>query len=467
MIPFRIPSSPRVGLWATGLSLTVTVAATPLGAQVPVTPVSHNEHAVPQLRIFGVNDVMSLAQWPGISIKVDEESHVVMFAVTRGRRDVPIQVLSPRRPGLETRIRAGRTIQARGLDRRELLHLVNYGEAPLVVAFASRSRPDLHQFRFGPDWADDLLLDTLVTSQEEMVEVIGKTIFGQDAEFSVAVATAPNPTPLSRYAESWYFDNGCTGQSSYYWRRSALGWFGGSSLFNDIDPLIQSAFGSAFGGSPFGFGVGMPAMFYGSMVSLIAPITIGGRLCTGYRVAWWPNVLPPRPTAPVDSVVPPVDTSRTGVPAVPTSRAADDDLAMRSPSIPASAPTAAFEPSAWRRGETGNARRFPSVVAEDRPWSSTRTLPTRSSGSAFVSERAGDAAGLEARRRNEERQYDRTEWNRNRGAAGNGGAQTSGTTSESSAPRGASPTRGREFPTTSPTTPPTTPPAPSSAGGTP
>ncbi|BAH39193.1 hypothetical protein GAU_2151 [Gemmatimonas aurantiaca T-27] len=462
MVQFSIPSPRSAGLRAASLSLAIAVAASPLTAQVSVTPVSNNERAVPQLRIFGVNNVMSLAQWPGVSMKVDEESHVVMFAVTRGRADIPIQVLSPRRPGLETRIRGGRTIQARALDRRELLHLVNYGEAPLVVAFASRSKPDLEQFRFGPEWADDMLLDTLVTSQEEMLQVLGKTVFGQEAEFSVAVATAPNPTPLSRFAESWYFDNGCTGQSSYYWRRSALGWFGGS-MFDDINPSVRNAFGlSLYGRSPFafgmafgmGFGVGMPAMFYGSMVSLVAPITLGGQFCTGYRVAWWPSVLPPinRPV-PVDTTGLPTDSSRTGIPAVPASRAADEELIARGPAIPV--PSPAFEPSAWRRGETGSERRFPAVVAEERPWNTTRALPSRATGSEYV----GDAGNLEARQRAGERRYQQTEWNRNRGVSNSGGAQASGNASNgNAASRAPSPTRGREFPTSGSGTP-------ASAGG--
>lgn len=434
-----------VGLLAVGLSLASAAASPALNAQVPAITAANHERAVPQVRIYGVNSVMALAQWPGISMKVNEESHVVMFAVTRGRQDVPIQVLSPRRPGLDTRIRSGRSILARELGRRELFHLVNFGEAPLVVAFASRSKPNLDQFRFGPQWADDLLLDTLVTSQEEMLDVLGKSVFGPDAEFSVAVATAPDPIPVSQFAESWYFDNACSGRSSYYRRIATLGWFGGT-IFSDYD-AVRDAFGfSLYGWSPFSFGLGgmglgVPAMFYGSMFSLVGPYLRDNPRCGDYRIAWWPGLLPrPRPGTPADTT--PVDSAQTPKPPTPATRLGTDDFGGTG----SSAPSPAFEPSAWRRGETGSERRFPSVVADERPWNKTRALP----GSTTV-DAAGDAALREARRRDEERRYERSGWNRNRAITENGNrAQSAGNSSDGSSARGASPTRGREFPTGNP-----------------
>jgi hypothetical protein len=392
-----------------------------------VAPALSAQSTVPQVRINGVNTVMSLAQWPGVSTKVDDEANVVVFAVTQGRRDIPLQILSPRRPGLESRIRAGRTVQARSLDRRELLHLVNYGEAPLVVAFASQSKPDLDQFRFGPDWADDMLLDTLATSQEEMVQILGKTIFGAEAEFSVAVATAANPTPLSRFAESWYFDNGCTGYASYYWRRSGLGWFGGS-MYNDIDPIVRNAFGYGLAGGVFGFGFGGTYMLHGAMFSLMAPITIGGQMCTGYRVAWWPSVQ--YPVQRVGMVNVPQPTPE----ATPVTPAPDGSDPLKPTEPQPTAPTPGFEASAWRRGETGSARRFPAVTADERPWNS-RALPSQ-----LGSNRSDDAGSREAARRRTDPQHDRTNWSSRSGATGS-------QASDASSARGSSPTRGREFPT--------------------
>lgn len=423
---------------AAALALCTLALPTHLVGQQPVSiPAARTDGALPRIRINGVHTVRSLAEWPGISLKVEQASHVVVFAVTRGREDVPLQVLSPRRPGLDTHIRAGRTVQARPLGRRELLNLVNYGEAPLVVAFASSVKPNLDPFRWGPEWATDMRLDTLAMSQEEMVDILGKTVFGADAEFSVAVATASNPTPLSRYAESWYFDNGCTGYTNYYRRSSALGWFGASML---DDPLMDRYGMWGLGISPYGsFGLayGVPYMFHGAMFSLIAPITLGNQVCTGYRVAWWPTIAPPvRPPAPVDSVtIPPGDT--TTVPTPQSVRSADqrDALNERTRRAERGDIPTNFEPSAWRRGETGNARRFPGVIAEERPWNANRALPSRSPWSGT------DAAAREGMRRSSDRE-------RSQRANGQESADAARNASTSANPRRAeSPTRGREFPT--------------------
>ena len=313
---------------------------------------------------------------------------------------------------------------------------MNYGEAPLVGAFASSVKPNLDPFRWGPEWATDLRLDTLAMSQEEMVDILGKTVFGADAEFSVAVATASNPTPLSRYAESWYFDNGCTGYTNYYRRSSALGWFGASML---DDPLMDRYGMWGLGISPYGsFGLayGVPYMFHGAMFSLIAPITLGNQVCTGYRVAWWPTIAPPvRPPAPVDSVtVPPGDT--TTVPTPQSVRSADqrDALNERTRRAERGDIPTNFEPSAWRRGETGNARRFPGVIAEERPWNANRALPSRSPWGGT------DAAAREGMRRSSDRE-------RSQRANGQESAHAARNASTSANPRRAeSPTRGRNSP---------------------
>lgn len=436
-------------------ALLVALPANTKAQQPPVIPVAHKEALQPAVRINGVQTVRSLAEWPGVSITANRESHVVMFAVTRGRHDIPLQVLSPRRPRLDTRVREGRTVQARPLGRREMLHLVNFGEAPLVVAFASTVKPDLDQFQFGPEWADDLLLDTLVSSQEELLEVLGRTVFGPDAEFSVAVATAPNPTPLSRYAESWYFDNMCAGYSSYYGRRSALGWFGGV-MINDF--MLAREPGWAFQGyGSFLSSLGAFSMFPGGLFSMVASVTMGTQFCRDYRIAWAPIIAPviPPPRIPSDSVTVPSD-SGNGTPGTPGASGAGARHAQQMRGLRAERsenPGGRFEASAWRRGETGSNKRFPAVMAEERPWNVTRALPsqwTGTSANATARERAwqrnADRSVDHRTDRNTDRNTDRVYDRSDRDRAFDRNGRSRFPSAAHGEPRAASPTRGREFP---------------------
>ena len=77
---------------AAALALCTLALPTHLVGQQPVSiPAARTDGALPRIRINGVHTVRSLAEWPGISLKVEQASHVVVFAVTRGREDVPLR----------------------------------------------------------------------------------------------------------------------------------------------------------------------------------------------------------------------------------------------------------------------------------------------------------------------------------------------------------------------------------------
>ncbi|WP_373063231.1 hypothetical protein, partial [Gemmatimonas sp.] len=54
----------------------------------------------------------------------------------------------------------------------EALHLLSYGESPLIVAFASSVKPELAAFKAGARWGQDLLMDTLAGNDQQMVEIL-------------------------------------------------------------------------------------------------------------------------------------------------------------------------------------------------------------------------------------------------------------------------------------------------------
>jgi hypothetical protein len=242
---------------------------------------------IPQITLHGASTVRSLSAWPGFTLSVDRDAHVTVFAVTRGRRNFPIQVLSPVRPEDHGRLKANQRVRVRNLENRELLHLVNYGEAPVVVGFASSIKPDLSQFVDGKRWGSDLLMDTLAVDQQDMVDILGKTIFGGDAEYDVVISAAADPMPVTRQASAWAFNDECLGYSTRWTRRFGVDGLGFFRAFDDIDPLVRGAFGAGvFNTMPFGWALGVPLLLpNGGRFSFNAPIPLGDGLCTGYRVA--------------------------------------------------------------------------------------------------------------------------------------------------------------------------------------
>ena len=266
-------------------------AAAPLVAQSATD-------ALPRISLDARADISKLSAWPGASVKVDRDAWVAAFAVTRGSRALPVQLLSPAKPGQPALVKAGQRVPVRRLDNFEMLHLVNYGTAPVLVVFASSQAPDLSAFAAGTQWGRDLLLDTLVANQQEMVDLLGKTIFGTDGRYAVEVRSTPEASPISRTASNWMFDGGCAGESAGWVRRTGRDGLGLYASWEDVDPLVRIEAGQS---SPQGQilrqGNGAPVQLKGGAVaSVLPPSNVGTPACRGYRVAWWPRVGEPLPT---------------------------------------------------------------------------------------------------------------------------------------------------------------------------
>jgi len=286
----RLPSRTRQPLLAGVIAL---LGASTLSAQASLTP-------APRASIQMRGGVSRLSAWPGASVTVDRDAWVAAFAVTRGSRTLPVQVLSPIKPGKAGWVKAGAKVPLRQVANGEALHLVNYGEAPVVVVFASSQRPDLSAFADGARWAPDVMLGNAVMSQEEMVELLGSTIFGYSAEYSVAVSNAAEPKPITRTASNWVFGVGCDEVIAY---ERSLSPNGRSILVasSNIDPLIRNQLGQTTPQAQLlRESNNVPAELKGGIRATVERAQrVSPTACRGYQVAWWPKIDRPMP---VDSL---------------------------------------------------------------------------------------------------------------------------------------------------------------------
>lgn len=261
------------------------LAAQSLSAQGALAP---EPRATIQMR----GGVSRLSAWPGATITVDRDAWVAAFAVTRGSRTLPVQVLSPLKPGKAGWVKAGSQVPLRQIANGEALHLVNYGEAPVVVVFTSSQRPDLSAFADGARWAPDVLLGNAVMSQEEMVELLGNTIFGYSATYSAAVSSAAEPKPVTRTASSWVFGSECDDVAGYN-RYFYGGPTGLAALSRNVDPLVRNQVGRATRNQDNALinGLGTPVELKGGgRVSIETARQVTPTACRGFHVAWWPQV---------------------------------------------------------------------------------------------------------------------------------------------------------------------------------
>jgi len=242
--------------------------------------------------------VSKLSAWPGMSITLDRDAWVTAMAVSRGSQSLPVQVLSPVEPGKPAFIKAGQRVPLRRLESRETLHLVNYGEAPVVVVFASNQPPDLSVFADGARWGHDLLLGNTVSNQQAMVELLGTTIFGYATPYTAEVRSTAEPMPLTRTASVWSFDNSCAGVSAGWERQIGPNGAGLVGNWGDVDPSVRILAGQSTAvGDIVRMANGAPVELKGgSRVSILPPTVVGASACRGYRVAWWPQVDRPLPT---------------------------------------------------------------------------------------------------------------------------------------------------------------------------
>lgn len=88
------------------------------------------------------------------------------------------------------------------------MHLLNYGESPLIVAVASAVKPELSALKAGERWGHDLLLDTLAGNDQPMVEILAKTIYAAGVPFDAVVSEPSSITPVPTIAGAFAFKNG-------------------------------------------------------------------------------------------------------------------------------------------------------------------------------------------------------------------------------------------------------------------
>ena len=220
------------GLLAAAASLTLSGTVLAQGA----TPGSVPAVPTPQVTVTGVTAVTSLADWPGLSLTVNRDAYVTVFAVTRTKGSaLPIHVLSPARPTDVGQLRAGKTVKPRRLLGDEALHLLNYGESPLIVAIASNVKPELSAFKAGGSWGHDLLMDTLAGSEQQLIEILAKTIYETGVPFAAVISQPSTISPVPVISGAFAFGNGPVTVARY---TTSIN--GGLSL-TMTDPIIMTA----------------------------------------------------------------------------------------------------------------------------------------------------------------------------------------------------------------------------------
>lgn len=220
-----------------GLLATVATAAVSgtLSAQ-GAAPKSAPVEATPQVTVTGVTAVTSLANWPGLSLSVNKDAYVTVFAVTRTKgAALPIQILSPAKPTDAGKLKAGRTVKPRRLLGDEALHLLNYGESPLIVAIASNVKPELASFKDGGRWGHDLLMDTLAVSEQQMVEILAKTIYPAGVPFDAVISQPSEISPVPVISGAFAFGNAPVVVSRYTTS------INGGLALSSLDPIIMTA----------------------------------------------------------------------------------------------------------------------------------------------------------------------------------------------------------------------------------
>jgi hypothetical protein len=257
-------------------SLTLSGTAIAQGATRGSAPTE----PTPQVTVTGVTAVTSLADWPGLSLSVNRDAFVTVFAVTRTKGSaLPIQILSPARPTDVGKLRAGKTVRPRRLLDDEAVHLLNYGESPLIVAIASNVKPELAAFKAGGRWGHDLLMDTLAGSEQQLIEILAKTIYETGVPFDAVVSQPSTISPVPVISGAFAFGNGPVTVARY-----TTSITGGLSIAM-LDPVIMTAdFYQTSGMIPWGYISGAPFTLKGGAVAAIE----GGRIV--YR--------PPPPTPP-------------------------------------------------------------------------------------------------------------------------------------------------------------------------
>lgn len=265
----------------------------------------------PRLAIKAVSTVRSLAQWPGLSLSVNQNAYVAVFAVSRANKSaLPIQVLFPIQPAAVRRVSARQTILSRRLQRDEALHLLNYGATPLIVAFASSVPPELSGFATGNTWGRDLLVDTLVATEQQLVELLAKTIYPAGVAFDALISEPSAMTAVPVVGGGFALGFGNEPISAARYTRE----IGMPAGLRWIDPIVKtSEVYMRTGGLPAGFADGFPFRLKGGA---IAAFELG-------RVVYYPEAYRP-PTAAQRA-----GAAAVGVPGVPPTAKTPDSAPHR------------------------------------------------------------------------------------------------------------------------------------------
>lgn len=287
------------GLLATVASVGLSSALMAQGATNGTTA----PESAPQVTVRAVTAVTTLADWPGLALSVSKDAYVTVFAVTRTNGSaLPIQILSPARPNQAGRVKGGKTVTPRLLLGDEAMHLLSYGESPLIVAFASSVKPELAAFKAGARWGSDLLMDTLAGTDQQMVEILAKTIYAPGVLFDAVVSAPSTITPLARVIGGVGFDiqqnmpSLFVGPFTFGNQPVTVTRFGqsiGGQIIEMVDPVIMTAdFFQNSGMVPQALLNGFPFTLKGGARASITR-AVGG---DGYRLTYWPQENKP-PTA--------------------------------------------------------------------------------------------------------------------------------------------------------------------------
>jgi hypothetical protein len=265
----------QCGMLAVVVCLTLGRPMLAQSAPTGSTPVE----PTPQVTVKGVTAVTSLANWPGLSLSVNRDAYVTVFAVTRTKGSaLPIQILSPARPSDAGQLKAGKTVKPRPLTGDEALHLLNYGESPLIVAIASSVKPELAAFKAGGSWGHDLLMDTLAGSEQQMIEILAKTIYGAGVPFDAVISQPSTISPVPVISGAFAFGHGPVTVARYTTS------INGGLVLATLDPIVMTAdVYQRTGMLPIGYLNGAPFTLKGGSVAAVE----NGRL-----------VFYPRPPAP-------------------------------------------------------------------------------------------------------------------------------------------------------------------------
>lgn len=172
---------------ASGLVVLPLLALSPLailaqGANPPTRTERAAPAVEPPLAQFIARNV-SGERWPKANVSATRDGYVAVLAITPGENRFAVQVLSPSEPGDDGFIRPRHPETIRYFSPDALGHRVARGSSmapPIVIAVASRVKPDLSSFARGSRWAEDLVINVPIDSTTDLVDVLAQVMFASD-----------------------------------------------------------------------------------------------------------------------------------------------------------------------------------------------------------------------------------------------------------------------------------------------